>query len=169
VVQGWGGAGLLDSYDAQPRPVFAATAEGFFEAAWSARATGAPEVLAFEPNYRGSPVVCSGPEGRRSARGRHAFAAQAGHHLAPVTLSGGALPVPGSAFTLLPSGDQGAAVAAFRAAAAAGAPLSVITDPGPGRYGAPLVLVRPDHFVIYAGAACDAGAILSRAVGADSI
>ncbi len=192
VLQGWGGAGLLDSYDAERRPVFASTAGDFieaviaedrqflathdpakdraaFEAAWSARATGAPEVTAFEPNYRGSPVVYGGPEGTPSARGRHAFKAQAGHHLAPTPLSDGTVVAPGAGFTLLAFGGHDAAVAAFRAAAgAAGVPLTVVTDPGPGGYEAPLVLVRPDHFIAFAGDAGpgEAATILNRAIGA---
>ncbi len=81
-LQGWGGAGLLDSYDAERRPVFASTARDFieksifddrdflrrhqsptvdradFEAAWRERQSGArAEVNAFEPNCEGSPIV----------------------------------------------------------------------------------------------------------------
>ena len=94
-LQGWGGEALLDSYDAERRPVFASTIarlhrqrpstttatswqtfdpardRAAFEAAWQARAQGAVgEVHAFEPNYEGSPVVCGSGDGpRRSAHG----------------------------------------------------------------------------------------------------
>src|SRR5690606_12353968 len=80
-LQDWGGTDLLDSYDAERRLVFASTARDFiekaiesdravlarydpkrdrdaFEAEWAERGSGASgEVNAFEPNYRGSPIV----------------------------------------------------------------------------------------------------------------
>jgi hypothetical protein len=118
VVQGWGGDALLDSYDAERRPVFASTIQDFiaksietdgdflahfdpqqdkaaFEAAWQQRSEGAVgEVHAFEPNYEGSPVVRHAPDAATAARvcsakGSHQFKARAGHHLAPATLSTG--------------------------------------------------------------------------------
>jgi 2-polyprenyl-6-methoxyphenol hydroxylase-like FAD-dependent oxidoreductase len=94
-LQGWGGARLLDSYDAERRPVFASTARDFieksietdrafvetydperdpaaFEAGWKARTSGArTEVDAFEPNYRGSPL--SRRAGRGNQRERRAY------------------------------------------------------------------------------------------------
>ena len=113
VLQGWGGERLLDSYDAERRPVFASTINDFiaqsietdkefldaydpardraaFEAAWQARAQGAVgEVHAFEPHYEGSAMVW-GSEGRTtSAKGSHQFTARPGHHLAPATLPSG--------------------------------------------------------------------------------
>jgi 4-hydroxyisophthalate hydroxylase len=91
-LQGWGGPRLLDSYDAERRPVFASTARDFIERyieddrafltahhpdrdagdfarAWGARGLDADDVLAFEPNYAGSPVI--GGPGQPSARGTH--------------------------------------------------------------------------------------------------
>jgi 2-polyprenyl-6-methoxyphenol hydroxylase-like FAD-dependent oxidoreductase len=108
-LQGWGGAALLDSYDAERRPVFRSTIDDFiarsietdrafldafdpkrdpagFDRAWRARAAGAVgEVHAFEPHYEGSPLVhrSSGEAGTSSAKGSHRFEARAGHHLAP--------------------------------------------------------------------------------------
>ena len=112
-LQGWGGVRLLDSYEAERRPVFDSTIRDFiaksiendraflaefdpqrdrpaFEDAWQKRAAGAPdEVHAFEPNYEGSPVVCEPPgsTGRGgSALGSHQYEARAGHHLVRVRL-----------------------------------------------------------------------------------
>ena len=118
VLQGWGAEALLDSYDAERRPVFASTIQDFiaksiendgdflahfdpeqdkaaFDAAWQERSQGAVgEVHAFEPNYEGSPVVHHGelshdPALVCSAKGSHQFKARAGHHLAPANLSSG--------------------------------------------------------------------------------
>ncbi|HEY8359201.1 MAG TPA: FAD-dependent monooxygenase, partial [Ramlibacter sp.] len=114
-LQGWGGERLLDSYDAERRPVFQSTIRDFiaksieedreflaafdpeqdrvaFEQAWGARAEGAVgEVHAFEPNYEGSPAVWPGDAGDKacSAKGSHVFKARAGHHLAPAGLADG--------------------------------------------------------------------------------
>ncbi len=178
-LQGWGGDGLLDSYDAERRPVFESTIRDFiaqsietdrefldthdpardkaaFEAAWHARAKGAVgEVHAFEPNYEGSPVMWPGGRGACSAKGSHRFEARAGHHLAPAALSDGRRVEEqlGSGWTLLALGAHPESVQAFRAAAEAfGAPLETIEDSGDGearRYDAALVLVRPDHFVAW--------------------
>ncbi|MCG6883735.1 MAG: FAD-dependent monooxygenase [Silicimonas sp.] len=103
-LQGWGGPELLDSYEAERRPLFRSTSDDFieryitddraflethdpaqdraaFEAAWSTRNLDADDVLAFEPNYEGSPVI--GGEGTPSARGSHSFKARPGHLLPP--------------------------------------------------------------------------------------
>lgn len=191
-LQGWGGAGLLDSYDAERRPVFASTAKDFiekaiesdraflethdpecdraaFEREWTARGSGArDEVNAFEPNYRGSPIV-AGAGGATNAIGGHSFKARAGHHLAPRRLSNGENVYDrlGSGFTLLAlGGDDG--VERFRAAAEeAGIPLTIVTDDAAGEtadYGARYVLVRPDQFVAFAGDTL-APDLLARATG----
>ncbi|MGH6980591.1 MAG: FAD-dependent monooxygenase, partial [Stellaceae bacterium] len=112
-LNGWAGPLLLDSYDAERRPVFASTARDFIEKAirsdkefleafdpardraafernWAERASLArSEVGEFEPNYAGSPVVWGPPGASNSALGSHQFAARAGHHLAPRKLSSG--------------------------------------------------------------------------------
>ena len=157
-LQGWGGAALLDSYDAERRPVFASTIRDFiaksietdseflarydpqrdlpaFEAQWQRRASGAVgEVHAFEPHYEGSPVVCS-PAGTTghggSAVGSHQFTARAGHHLAPAMLSTGrnVFEALGDGFSLLAFGASPAHWQPFVAAAAAmGLPLTVVQD-----------------------------------------
>ena len=186
-VAGWGGAEILDSYDAERRPVFASTARDFIERfiaedraflaahrpedadfaeLWAARNLDAAEVQAFEPNYAGSPLV--GGAGTPSARGSHTFEARAGHHLPPVDLGGGRMvqDALGDGFTLLALG--GADPEPFRTAAeAAGVPLDVVEGDAAARetYGAALVLVRPDAFVAWAGEAGDAAETLARARG----
>ena len=112
VLQGWGQSDLLDSYDAERRPVFASTARDFIEKAIFVVATssaprpgprsnrfrsglaGAPvhyprRSQRFSPHYEGSPIVF-GPSGAVcSAVGTHEYAARSGHHLAPQPLSSG--------------------------------------------------------------------------------
>lgn len=159
-LQGWGGDHLLDSYDAERRPVFASTANEFiaksittdkaflaafdpardkamFETAWQARAHGAAgEVQAFEPNYEGSPVVLAEGEAVMcSAVGSHRFEARAGHHLAPAELPDGrnVFEALGSCFTLLAIDVVADGVQVFRdAAVALGVPLHVVETPRQG-------------------------------------
>ncbi len=195
---GWGGAGLLDSYDAERRPVFVSTARDFiarsieqdrafldtfdplrdragFEAEWTARGAGArDEVNAFEPNYRGSPVVAGAPGAVTNAVGGHRFEARAGHHLAPQMLSDGrdVYEALGDGFTLLAfDADEGAVAQLQSAADRAGLPLAIVSDTaadGRERYGSRLVLVRPDQFVAWAAqdAPSDADALMAQAIGA---
>lgn len=193
-LNGWAGAGLLDSYDAERRPVFASTASEFiekgiqndkiflrsfrpdrdlksFEAAWNQRKSGAPaEVDSFEPNYEGSPIVHSESKKFPSALGRHTFAAQAGHHLAPQILSSGknVYEELGRSFTLIDLNNSEMAVAFERAAQSLGVPLTTISDSlsgGREKYEAEAILVRPDQFVAWAGSSGDPTDILKRAVG----
>jgi 4-hydroxyisophthalate hydroxylase len=145
VLRGWGGAALLDSYDAERRPVFQSTIDDFiaksiendrafqesfspqrdpvaFEQALKLRAQGAVgEVHAFEPNYEGSPLVmlANGGSGTSSAKGSHRFEARAGHHLAPSLLSSGVnvFETLGAGFTLLAFGAAPETTRAFREAA----------------------------------------------------
>ncbi|AMM23244.1 FAD-dependent monooxygenase [Variovorax sp. PAMC 28711] len=160
-LQGWGGDALLDSYDAERRPVFASTMRDFiarsievdrafleshdpgrdpagFESSWQARAKGAVgEVLAFEPHYEGSPLSMQGevPESTPSAVGAHRFEARPGHHLAPALLDSGrnVFDELGAEFTLLDMGAAAEAVDAFRRAAAAlSVPLRVVAEPAAG-------------------------------------
>ncbi|MDA7416930.1 FAD-dependent monooxygenase [Xenophilus arseniciresistens] len=161
-LQGWGGEALLDSYDAERRPVFRSTIDDFiaksietdrqfleshdpardreaFEAAWHARAHGAVgEVHAFEPHYEGSPVVGQ-EEGQAaavcSAKGSHRFDARAGHHLAPALLPDGrnVFEAFGAGYTLLAMGADPASVQRFAAAAQqAGLPLTVVQTQAQG-------------------------------------
>jgi 2-polyprenyl-6-methoxyphenol hydroxylase-like FAD-dependent oxidoreductase len=145
-LQGWGSEGLLDSYDAERRPVFRSTIDDFiaksiendrsflashdperdrgaFEKAWQERAAGAVgEIHAFEPNYAGSPVVWpnAAADGVCTAKGSHVFEARPGHHLAPaILMSGGnVFEAFGSGFTLLAIGMPDTTVNRFRHAAA---------------------------------------------------
>ncbi len=179
VLQGWAGEALLDTYDAERRPVFQSVAGDFieksiktdrdflagydpvcdreaFERAWALRQTGAAaEVHAFEPNYEGSSIVF-GPAGARcSAVGSHAFKARSGHHIAPQPLSSGGsiADVVGDAFTLVALDADNGATESFRhAAAELGVPLKIVRDTaaeGREKYEARLVLVRPDDFVAW--------------------
>jgi len=180
VLQGWGGEALLDSYDAERRPVFASTARDFienfieedrafvrtydpekdratFEQAWTARSEGTAAVQTFAPNYEGSPIVFGPAGGNCSAVGTHMFKARPGHHLSPQELSSGRnlYQELGGGFTLVALDADVSDVAAFRMAAAGrGIPLTAITDNlagGRERMESRLILVRPDQFVAWAG------------------
>jgi len=190
---GWAPPGLLDTYDAERRPVFASTAGDFiersihvdrdflaehdplrdraaFEAGWAARTSGAAtEVASFEPNYEGSPIVL-GPAGKPGAVGSHSLAARPGHHLAPQPVASGenVYEVLGLGFALLAAEPDGPVARQFRAAAEEmRLPLDVIAlgDKARENYAAANVLVRPDQFVAWAGDAADAQAVLERARG----
>ena len=196
-LDGWGGENLLDSYDAERRPVFASTARDFiekairqdsdflrefdpvrnrtaFENAWNARTASAPaEVNMYEPHYEGSPIVWGPPGGVCSAVGSHAMAARPGHHLTPQPLSSGRniFDELGDGFVLLALDANSATIQAFeRIAKAIGMPLKVVRDTRAGgreKYGAELILIRPDQFVAWMsdGGAVDVDEVLSRAIG----
>jgi 2-polyprenyl-6-methoxyphenol hydroxylase-like FAD-dependent oxidoreductase len=184
-IAGWAGPDLLDSYDAERRPVFASTADDFiarsisidraflaqydsltdraaFEEAWAERAEGAnTEVKSFAPHYRGSPVIGGQTGAHPSALGGHDFVAEPGTHLSPATLSSGmelgqAL---GSGFTLLAFDADPHDVSGFaQASARLQVPLDIIGDTfadSRARYAARLVLVRPDGFIAWSGDTAD--------------
>jgi 4-hydroxyisophthalate hydroxylase len=195
-LSGWGGPGLLDSYDAERRPVFESIARDFieksisddrdflaafdpvrdrvsFEAALKERSSGArAEVSCFEPNYEGSPLVTGAVGAAPTAMGSHQFTARPGHHLAPCLLSSGRniFEALGEGFTLIALDAPQSSIQSFeRAAQALGIPLELICDSRSeerARYDAALVLLRPDQFVAWAGEEGDALAILRQAVGA---
>jgi 2-polyprenyl-6-methoxyphenol hydroxylase-like FAD-dependent oxidoreductase len=178
---GWGSDELLDSYDAERRPVFESTARDFiaksinddrdflaafnpiidraaFEREWAVRqAAAAAEVDAFEPNYEGSPITVGEGGGLPSALGSHRYEARAGHHLAPLTLSDGrnAYEALAPGFTLLALGLSGEATATWEAGAAAlDMPFSIVRSDRTAesvRWEAGLILVRPDQFVAWSG------------------
>jgi 4-hydroxyisophthalate hydroxylase len=196
-LQGWGGAALLQSYGEERRPIFEETAEDFiagriasdraflerynperdraeFERAWKDRGAGMGDrVLSYEPNYEGSSVVLGPPGGTCSAHGTHSFAARAGHHLAPQPLSSGrnVFEELGPGFSLLAFGaEDGDALAFDQAARSLGIPLKILRDNGTGAreaYGARLILVRPDQYVVWTGNArpADPGRLLRRVTG----
>jgi len=184
-LQGWGSERLLDTYDAERRPVFESTAEDFigksisadrdflesfnpaqnlaeFEAQWKERASGAKsEVASFEPNYEGSPIVL-GSKGKVSAIGKHAVEARAGHHLTPRPLSSGknVYEELGPGLTLLAFDADHNVVEAFRRdAVRCNLPLKIVEDnlaDGREDYAARLILVRPDQFVAWASSHLEA-------------
>jgi len=196
-LEGWGGDVLLHSYGQERRPIFEETGQDFiagriewdrqfldrhnpdrdradFERAWNERATGMGErIMTYEPNYEGSPVVAGPPNGKSSAHGTHSYLARAGHHLAPQPLASGTnvFEVLGPDFTLLALGAEDRAPDEFAAAARAlGMPLKVLQDGGGAAreaYGARLILVRPDQYVVWAGdhPPPDVPRLLSKAVG----
>ena len=146
-----------------------------FEAAWGARSAGvAAEISGFEPNYEGSPIVFGPQGGVSSATGDHRWEARPGHHLAPQMLAWdtNVFEALGEGFTLFGFGVEEELEDSFGAAAGElGIPLKIVEDTreaGREKYGAALVLVRPDQFVAWAGEAADAeeaAAILARAIG----
>ena len=176
---GWGGDELLDSYDAERRPVFESTSQDFimrfverdrefvrsfdptldrdaFEQEWERRASGGnAEVRAFAPHYRGSPIVMGGNDQVPSAVGTHELAVRVGCHLPPL-VSADERPLIdrlGPGFTLLSSGGDAAVVDGFRQEAAARVlPLAVMDDlpvTVGEQYGSSLILVRPDLYVAW--------------------
>ena len=197
MLEGWGGPDLLESYTLERQPVFVSTARDFiaksieddrtflrdfdpardraaFERRWRERGSGArSEVQSFEPNYEGSPIVRDAAGGPCSAVGSHALAARAGHHLSPQILSdgGNVFEALGPGFTLLGLDADRTVLDDFAAAARRlGVPLHIVADTrqaGRDRYGAALVMVRPDHFVAWASdaATVDAADVLRQLVG----
>ncbi|MGE3646467.1 MAG: FAD-dependent monooxygenase [Beijerinckiaceae bacterium] len=196
-LDGWGGDALLDSYSEERRPIFKETAEDFiegrikrdaafferhdpdrdkadFEAAWQKMAAGGSGfVLDYEPNYEGSSVIAGPPGGVCTAHGKHAMKARAGHHLAPQPLPDGrnVFEALGKDFTLLAFGADDAAVGSVQdAAARAGIPLETVRAEyadGLREYECRMILVRPDHYIVWCadGAPEDAEALMARAAG----
>ncbi len=195
-IAGWDGEQLLGSYSAERKPVFESTAKDFisrmirddqafvrnysperdrdaFETAWSARAKGGnTSVTGFLPHYEGSDIVWGEPGAASGAVGVHMHKARAGHHLAPAMLSSGRdlFGELGRDFALIDLTGGGVAMRFAAAAEKLDIPLNVIADDNRdvrNVYEASLILVRPDHFVAWAGDAdqMDEEQILRRTVG----
>ena len=196
-LSGWGSEALLDTYTEERRPIFWETARDFilariegdrdfldryspqrdvheFERAWEESKTGQPgRAMTYAPHYEGSSIVCGPPGSVCSAKGTHSFAAMAGHHLPPQVLSSGrhVFEELGADFALLAFGADEGAVAAFTAAAASlRVPLKVVRDTlagGREAYGARLMLVRADRYVVWASnqAPADAVRVIAKLIG----
>ena len=130
-------------------------------------------VTQYLPHYAGSPIVCGVSGARSGAIGIHDIKALAGHHLSPPSLPDDAdlWDQLGPGFTLMNlTGDTALTDAFTSAADARDVPLKTLNLAAAGlveSYQAEAVLVRPDHFVAWAGSAgqADANAILNRAIG----
>ncbi len=179
VLSGAAPEGLLDSYDAERRPVFASTARDFIESAIEAdraftakhdpqadpegfaraleqrREGSSRDVDMFEPHYEGSPVVDGPAGGESSARGGHLWRARPGHHLPPRMSAEGWRSDErlGPEFTLLAIGAEAEAVARARRALS-GMPVRVEAAAAAAElpdYEARWILLRPDHYVAWRG------------------
>ena len=176
------GRGLLDSYDAERRPVFCSTARDFIEKAIAADRTflaafdPARDKAAFERAWSGARLGRTlggaslraqlrglADRVRRPRRGAAARSARTPSPPAPAIIwprsrspSGrNVFEELGDGFTLLCLDDDDSACRAFTAAAdKLDVPLKILRDSRAGareRYEAAYVLVRPDHFVAWAG------------------
>ena len=191
-LKGWASALLLDSYDAERRPVFQSTAADFiekfiaddddflskftpencpdFRKRWQNRNKNADEVMRFEPNYQGSSIVAPA-SGRPSAKGFHSHHAKAGHHLSPQLCAdmSSIYDHLGRDFSLLTDGSDQDLIANYRQAATdLGLPLKVIDTLSPqavAAYETQVILVRPDHFVTSTGNRIKARDAFCRAIG----
>lgn len=180
VLQGWGGAALPDSYEPERRPVavrtiadsgaqekhlapsFAsrlASGDGLDDVAAALRVKAGEfysEGLVLGYHYAGSPIVVDdgSPIPPHTSETYHRTA-RPGARLPHAWLPDGTslYDLLGDGFTLLRLRPSGFA-AFVRAARASGVPLTVVDltrTPLSGRYGAALVLVRPDQHVAWRG------------------
>jgi len=194
-IEGWAGEGLLDSYDAERRPVFASTASDFienfiredkafldryrpeddepaFRKAWDSRNEGASEVFAYEPHYEGSSVLAPVAGVRPSARGQHMMTLRVGHHMPPQPLTDGQMSfhhLAQNGYTLFTDDGQSQSVRALvQAAKNAGMPLHIVSllgEPAITEYGSDMFIVRPDQFVAWIGADEAAETVIARLAG----
>lgn len=195
LIDGWGGRSLLDSYNAERRPVFVSTARDFIEsfierdrqfitdndadknpaefaAAWARRNASAAKfgVANYAPHYAGSPIVVDHADSSPSAVGVHDFVARAGHHLPPLAADPGLFGRLGPWFSLVATDTDSEHVAQFRTAAAdLQVPLRVVgVDKEATPYQTGMMLVRPDHFIGWVDDGKDAlqpSFVLEKAVG----
>ena len=181
VLQGWGGAALLDSYGEERGEVARDTAAEFIDSRisadrelfdrihperdaeefardWDAYArAGNTHLNLYAPHYEGSTVIEGPPGGVTGAASTRSERARPGHYLPPWRLASGGnvFEELGRGFTLVAMDGDEEAVASFeRAAAGRSIPLKIVREPAPetrDRSGAGLVLVRPDSYVAWAG------------------
>ncbi|MBT8200966.1 MAG: monooxygenase, partial [Acidimicrobiia bacterium] len=117
--------------------------------------------------YEGSRLVFGPAGGESSAVGSHTMTARAGHHLPPS--DEGLFDMLGHDFCLVTGADNDAD-AFITAADILGVPLTVarVSDKALSDYQTSMILVRPDHYVVWTGdraAGADAEAVLRRATG----
>jgi len=189
-IEGWGGPGLVASYEAERRPIAArnvALATRTFNAiraipGWrgglapSGRPADWPDLDLMAPTeqqkmdyaYEPSPICVADAPGpassRPGARAPHAWVAD----------GRSTLDLFGKGFTLLRFGDHAPSAAPLvQAGHARGVPLrdvAIEDDSIAALYGRMLVLVRPDGHVAWRGdAAADPGAIIDRVRGAAAV
>jgi 2-polyprenyl-6-methoxyphenol hydroxylase-like FAD-dependent oxidoreductase len=181
VLQAWGGAGLLESYTPERRPIFVETGEAMIaggidrDREFLVRYSPATDLPAFvhawqelgdstlgrrqsyEPHYAGSPVVMGPPGAVCSIHGTRSPVAQAGYHLMPLALSDGSNVFEhlGPWYTLLALDADPTAVQALQFAAAdLRVPLKVVRDTcadSRREYARRLILVRPDQYIVWSG------------------
>ena len=193
-IEGWGGAGLLDTYTEERLPVFASTAEDFIEAfiendrefidkydpgqdpsgfaeAWDRRRLGSNlGVSVFDPHYEGSSIVFGPDAAVSSAVGTHSLEARAGHRLPPPASGPPLFDRLGRHWAVL-HGEGGARLSSqfIEAAGEMGIPLRAVQldESDMAGYATEVMLVRPDHFVSWAGHGDDAdvATILGRSTG----
>ncbi|MDE0176900.1 MAG: FAD-dependent monooxygenase [Defluviicoccus sp.] len=196
-LQGWGGEALLDSYGEERRAVARSTAEEFidnrisedrelfdridphrdaaeFARDWEAYArAGDRHLNRYAPHYAGSSAIEGPPGGVTGARSERTERARPGHYLPPWQLISGrnVFEELGRGFSLVALNAGNGEIAAFeRAAGRRSVPLKVVREPSPEsceRYGAALVLVRPDSYVAWTGDAAprDADAVMAKVTG----
>ena len=179
-LDGHGGEQLLDSYEAERRPVFADVGDlialgiendlrfleryapeidrSAFEAAWNdLPEKDTPFRLHREPSYAGSPVVWGSAHARTGSVVPGSSVASGGEHLSPCILSDGenVFARLGHSFALIALDADETVITAFeRAAESSGVPLNVIRDTQADdrlKYQARLILVRPDQHIAWVG------------------
>lgn len=112
-----------------------------------------PDGFSFGYHYAGSPLVVGGQEQPEITLGGHRDTPQVGFRLPHVWLDDGqpVLDVLGPDFTVLRTDPAADVLPWLGAARALGVPLTVAE--APGRYPAPLLLVRPDQHIAWMGGA----------------
>ncbi|MBB4689191.1 FAD-dependent monooxygenase [Amycolatopsis jiangsuensis] len=183
VHHGWAPPNLLDAYELERKPVGEQFADAVNAAAHRSLAEVPPDIhlpgpagerartelaerlavtephryspdgFSFGYHYAGSPLVVGGQEQPEITLGGHRDTPQVGFRLPHVWLDDGqpVLDVLGPDFTVLRTDPAADVLPWLGAARALGVPLTVAE--APGRYPAPLLLVRPDQHIAWMGGA----------------